>query len=166
MLMPPRSWFVIRMRLPCRIWLPAGLTMLSEASAPSSTRRLMTGQPSTFWSTPCSCERNLAGRFLRKIGGAFMPIDLRCDEAGVQLCRISETQNYRDRISWSEAVTDPLQRIPQNIQVADVVGEQQDQLGVHHLALLQGKSPVRVNKSFVKVVRLGDGRFDVERHVQ
>src|SRR5688500_4989595 len=77
-----------------------------------------------------------------------------------------KTRNYRDRISWSEAATGPPQRLSQNIQVADVVGEQQDQLGVHHLALFQGKIPVRVNEGFVKVVRLGDDRFNVERHDQ
>src|SRR3954471_5295731 len=77
-----------------------------------------------------------------------------------------KTRNYRDRRSWSEAVTGPPQRVAQDIQVTDVVGEQQDQLGVHDVALLQGKIPVRVNEGFVKVVRPGDGRFDVERHDQ
>src|SRR4051794_41942116 len=112
MLMPPRSWFVICMRLPCRIWLPAGLTMLSEASAPSSTRRLMTGQPSTFWSTPCSCERNLAGRFLRKIGGGFIPLHLKSGEAGVLFFCISENQKNSERIFLVEGGPEPPPRHP------------------------------------------------------
>src|SRR5690606_3213960 len=55
-----------------------------------------------------------------------------------------------------------LQRLCKHVKVADVIGQQQYQRGVHSVALLCAQVAVRVDELFVEVVGYGEIRVGIK----
>jgi len=59
------------------------------------------------------------------------------------------------------ALTSFVHRRAQDGQITDVVCQQQDQFGVHKLALLRREKPMNVYKRFIEFVWGGNVKFSV-----